>query len=151
MIRLIFFYLETSTTETYTNSHTLPRPEALPILPGVFCDARERHRLDGARYEEGSDQEGRNDRRRRRLSRKLARLRQLQRQCRQRLCDRGCGTEGRICPSASEDRQTDGQGRMVDDPADGQCGQPAGAERAELPRRDHTAALLQQQGRSGLT
>src|SRR3546814_6236502 len=52
----------------------------------------------------------------------------------------GCGTEGRICPSAREDRQTDGQGRMVDDPADGQCGQPAGAERAERSD-EHTSEL----------
>src|SRR3954467_11764398 len=38
---------------------------------------------------------------------------------------------------------------MVDDAADGECGQPAAAERAEFPRRHPAAAVLRSRGGAG--
>ena len=46
-----------------------------------------------------------------------------------------------------EDRQADGPQRMVDAAAAGQRGQPAGAERAELPGRDPGQAILRSKRR----
>ena len=56
----------------------------------------------------------------------------------------------RISPPDREDRQADGPQRMVDAAAAGQRGQPAGAERAQLPGGDPPAALLRSQGRRGV-
>ena len=61
---------------------------------------------------------------------------------RRRLCQPEECRARRISPPDREDRQADGPQRMVDAAAAGQRGQPAGAERAQLPGRDPPAALL---------
>src|SRR3546814_1472039 len=54
-----------------------------------------------------------------------------------------------ISPPDRQDRQAGRSRRMVDDAADGERGQPAVAERAQLPGRDPPGAVLRPQGRSG--
>ncbi len=88
------------------------------------------------------------DRRRRRLSRHLARLFGAARSAPTTPTPtRRAAEPGRYQPADREDRQADGPQRMVDDAAAGQRGQPAGAERAQLPGGDPAAAILRPEGR----
>ena len=64
-----------------------------------------------------------------------------QRRRRLRQCQQAAGL-ARISPPDRQDRQADRPPRMVDAAAAGQRGQPAAAERAQLPGRDPRAAFF---------
>ncbi len=76
------------------------------------------------------------DRRRRRLSRHVARLFGARDRADDAYANQKDAGAGRISPPDRQDRQADGPQRMVDAAAAGQRGQPAGAERAQLPGGD---------------
>ena len=80
-------------------------------------------------------EEGRDDGRRRRLSRQLARLFVARDRPDDAYANSRQRAKLRISPPARQDRQAARPRRMVDDAAAGQRGQPAGPERAELPGR----------------
>ena len=76
------------------------------------------------------------DRRRRRLSRHVARLFVARDRADDAYANQKNAEPCRISPPDRQDRQADGPQRMVDAAAAGQRGQPAGAERAQLPGGD---------------
>jgi hypothetical protein len=98
--------------------------------------------LDGALHQGGSQEEGRVDDRRRRLSGQVDGLFVAQGRSRHSLREQASGREAALHAAAGEDRQAARHRRMVDERPVGERREPAGAERPQFPGSDLAAALL---------
>ena len=128
-----------------------------PLLPGLGEDARagdgeepdrrvrtsrRRARLDEPRDQDQGEGEARDPRGRRRLSGSLPRLHGARRRPCRRARQQRARRAVRAPSQPEQARQADRSHRVGDDPAARQRGEPAGAERAAVPRGDPPAPAL---------